>query len=214
LAAACPFAAAAPKERPEIMLKTTAVLGVAGLATLGATAQAQLIGASFRAPDFQGPSTLYTIDTGTGQTSGGIITNVRALTGLTYFNGTLWGLTDQFGRVNGQGVDTALLTFDAVTGQATVIGNTDEVGGFQPTEGDMDFDPATGLLYIADGDLGGTNNLNTFDFGVGSLSLVGPTGLDGTPTGFGGLSALTFVPSPGTGVLFLVCALAAGRRRR
>ncbi len=285
----------------------------AGLVLLLAApaSHAQLIGASFRAPDFQGPSALYDIDQTTGLATNGRDMNLDGLVGLSFFGNTLWGITDEFGSVNGSGVDTALVTVDIATGQSTIVGELGPVGGLLTSEGDIDFDPLTGRLYgvtsqlgesvlfeidtagvgttvisnvdagdlsgmaidnsgnlwaldtsfvfdatrpgarllrldtgtgdvlqeiqtdtvlgtvagmdfdpftnqlyIADGDFAGTNNLYTVDFITGSLDLVGPTGLDGAPTGFGGLSSLTFVPAPGAAPLLAIALFVSGRRRR
>jgi DNA-binding beta-propeller fold protein YncE len=76
----------------------------------------------------------------------------------------------------------------------------------------MDFHPATGALYVADGGLGdGTNKLYTLDPTTGALTLVGPTGVPA------GLAGLTFaIPEPTTSLLAgvsLMNGIFQGRRR-
>lgn len=73
----------------------------------------------------------------------------------------------------------------------------------------MDFDPATGTLYVADGGSGGANALFTLDPVTGALSEVGPLGIAS------GLSGLA-VPEPASSALTLatIAALAALAVRR
>lgn len=65
----------------------------------------------------------------------------------------------------------------------------------------MDFDPATGTLYVADGGGGGNNDLFTLDPATGVLTLVGPLG---RASGLSGLA----VPEPRAAALG-VAAIAA-----
>ncbi len=67
----------------------------------------------------------------------------------------------------------------------------------------MDFDPATGTLYVADGGAGGADALFTLDPATGVLSAVGPLGLAN------GLSGLA-VPEPGTTALAFAAIAALG----
>ena len=74
----------------------------------------------------------------------------------------------------------------------------------------MDFDPATGTLYVADGGTGGADALFTLDPATGGLTEIGPLGLAN------GLSGLA-VPEPDAAVLaaaaYLTLASVALRRR-
>jgi DNA-binding beta-propeller fold protein YncE len=67
----------------------------------------------------------------------------------------------------------------------------------------MDFDPASGTLYVADGGAGGANALFTLDPATGVLSEVGPLGLAN------GLSGLA-VPEPGAAALTYAVVAALG----
>jgi hypothetical protein len=71
----------------------------------------------------------------------------------------------------------------------------------------MDFDPATGTLWVADGGNGGADALFTLDPTTGALAEIGPLGLAN------GLSGLA-VPEPDAAWLGAIAALAlaAGRR--
>ena len=75
----------------------------------------------------------------------------------------------------------------------------------------MDFDPATGTLYVADGGTGGSDALFTLDPATGVLSEVGPLGLSN------GLSGLA-VPEPGAAALAVAAVVTLGcvatRRRQ
>ena len=72
----------------------------------------------------------------------------------------------------------------------------------------MDFDPATGTFYVADGGSGGTDSLYTLDPATGVLTAIGPLGIAG------GLSGLA-VPEPDTALLGIAaCAALAGVARR
>ena len=91
------------------------------------------------------------------------------------------------------------------------------------TVGGMAFDPDTGKLLIADGDTDGTNNLYSYDFAAGNLSLIGATGVGtfsvGTPPNaltVSGLSGLAFapVPEPMTAGLAAAGLVLLGLRRR
>ncbi len=70
----------------------------------------------------------------------------------------------------------------------------------------MTFNPATGLMYVADGYDDGTKMLYTLDPDTGVLTAIGPTGLDD------GLAGLAFIPEPGTLVLLVAGSLTLVRR--
>jgi hypothetical protein len=74
----------------------------------------------------------------------------------------------------------------------------------------MDFHPATGALYVADGGLNdGTDSLYTLNPATGALTLVGPTGLAD------GLAGLAFVvPEPTSAGLALAGVVGLAMRRR
>ena len=262
------------------------------LALCAATAsQAQMYGIMFRT----GGQTsglnpiLYDVDPATGAATNPRNVNVNDCVGITIdpATGVMYGLTDQFGRINNQsgtGGKNLLFSINPATGLATGIGRLDPSGVFQEFEGDIAFNPTTGVLwgvstsqngaaiytvnkatglatqvssylapnidisalafdavggmylldtryptapgpailvkvdpttgaalqtwttttplgtcagmafgpggvlYVADGDTGGTNNLYSFDFAAGGLVTVGPTGAaGGTYKGLAGL---------------------------
>lgn len=160
-----------------------------------------------------GTTLLFTIDPATAaNTEIGIVQLPNSdFSGLSFDNqGNLWGLDTSF-------------DFDPATRSSQLV-------RLDPTNGDvlqtvplsvalgtvagMDFNPVTGELFIADGDFAGTNNLYTADLSTGVLTSVGSLGLDGAPTGFGGLADIEFVPAPGAAGLLALAGLAATRRRR
>jgi hypothetical protein len=66
----------------------------------------------------------------------------------------------------------------------------------------MDFDPATGVLYVVEGGSHPVVNLYTLNPTTGVMAIVGPTGLSH------GLSGLTFkIPEPSTKLLFVYSAI-------
>ena len=98
--------------------------------------------------------TLYDVDPATGAATNGRAVNVNDAVGLAVSpaTGTLYGLTDQFGRINnqsGQGGKNLLFTIEPATGAATGVGRTDPAGGdaTQIFEGDLAFVPGTDTLY-------------------------------------------------------------------
>ncbi len=72
----------------------------------------------------------------------------------------------------------------------------------------MSFDPASGALYVADGESGGTDRLYTLNTTTGVLSEIGSTGLAN------GLAGLSFVPEPSSLLLLMLGAGAVLARRR
>ena len=70
----------------------------------------------------------------------------------------------------------------------------------------MDFNPDNGLLYIADGEIEGTNQLYTADLTTGVLTPLGTTAATG-------LTSLTFVPEPGSAIAVAGAGLLPAVRR-
>ncbi len=161
-------------------------------------------------------STLFKIDTVTGL--GTIISNVIPGGGLHLdisamafgANGDLYGLDTRYPDQPGPAI---LYRIDAASGSilntyttSTVLGNC----------AGMTFEPSTGRLLIADGDTGSTGNLYSFNFGSGTLDVIGATGASGSVSGgtvYTGFAGLAFVPAPGAS-LVLVGAAGMGLRRR
>jgi len=122
--------------------------------------------------------------------------------------------------------DISALAFDAAGTLYAIDTDTDTLLVIDPTDAStlpivdlsqplgalagMDFDPATGTLYVADGGGGGNDALFTLEPATGVLTLVGPLGLAD------GLSGLA-VPEPGAAALgvavFTALAGVAVRRR-
>ncbi len=112
--------------------------------------------------------------------------------GLTFDNsGTLYAL-DTYGE--------RLITLD--TSNADILSSVPlgAVAG-------MTFNPATGLMYVADGYDDGTKMLYTLDPDTGVLTEIGSTGLPD------GLAGLAFIPEPATLSFLLLCGLTMVRRR-
>lgn len=97
-----------------------------------------------------------------------------------------------------------LLTVDKTTG---AILTTTALSAALGSVAGMDVDPATGTLYVADGESDGTDTLYTLNPTTGVLTEVGPTGLPD------GLAGLAFVPEPTTLVLMMLGGAALMRRR-
>ena len=75
----------------------------------------------------------------------------------------------------------------------------------------MAFDPTSGLLYVTDGESGGTNRLYTLNTTNGVLTDIGASGVTN------GLSGLAFIPEPTTALLLatgMVLGIRSQRPRR
>lgn len=70
----------------------------------------------------------------------------------------------------------------------------------------MDFDPETGLLYVADGETDSTDTLYTLGISTGTLTPIGTTLT-------GGMAGLEFIPEPTTVSLLAIGGLGLMRRR-
>lgn len=70
----------------------------------------------------------------------------------------------------------------------------------------MDFDPDTGILFVADGGTDSTDTLYTLATDTGQLTVIGATQSRG-------VAGLDFIPDPGTFVLLGLGALLVGKRR-
>ncbi len=103
---------------------------------------------------------LYDINPATGAATNPRNVNVNDCVGIAIdpLTGTMYGMTDQFGRINnqsGQGGKNLLFSINPATGAATGIGRIDPTGAFQEFEGDMAFEPGTNALW------GITTNVNS-----------------------------------------------------
>jgi hypothetical protein len=154
---------------------------------------------------------LFTINTATGATSN--------FSNLPFFNNS--GVVDYSGLAfdpsgnmylldtasidpNGH-IETATASPFLVTGDAELSGALGQYAG-------MDYNPANGKFYVADGGTGG-GDLYTVNPATGSLSLVGSLGLSQ------GLAGLAFSPTPEPGTIAMLGSgfallMALGRRRR
>lgn len=116
-------------------------------------------------------------------------------------NGTLFALD------TGVSGNSRLLTLSKTTGQvlSSLTMNVNLGSGAGLT-----FDPTTGLGYVADGEVGGTNTLYSLNTATGALTSIGATGLAN------GLAGLTFVnvPEPTTLAAGAAAAVLVRRRRR
>lgn len=160
-----------------------------------------------------GVSLLFTIDPSTAaNTEIGILQRPGTdISGLSFSpDGTLWAL-DTGTDFNPATRESTLLRLDPVTAAIIEVVPLDIALG---TVAGMDFDPDTGVLVVADGDFLGNNQLYTVDIGTGAVAPLGPLGLDGAPTGFGGLSDIEFIPAPGSAAVLAASALVGLRRRR
>jgi hypothetical protein len=153
-------------------------------ATTPSWAQLALLG-----NDFNG--VLYDVDATTGAAGNPRSTGVTTLVGISFGpDGVLYGLA-----TFGSNFPNSLVSIDPATGAATVIGDT---GLDNIYEGDLDFDPTTGVLYGIQDAANAPSPprlLFTIDPSTGDATAVGDVG------GRGDLSAMAFDSS---GTLFVL----------
>ena len=132
----------------------SATLALCSLA-LAAAGSAQMVGIAFRTGGQNSGLNpyLYDVNPNTGAATNRRAVNVNDAIGITYGpDGKLYGMTDQFGRINnasGQGGKNLLFSIDPATGAATGIGRLDPAGAdeYQMFEGDLAFNPVDGTLW-------------------------------------------------------------------
>lgn len=107
----------------------------------------------------------YTVNPNTGVET--LVGPGNDATGLTFFNGVVYGVTDDDPNF--------LVTIDVSTGTATDVGNT----GVDIADGGLAVDTATGIMYMLDG---GTGNIYTVNIGTGATSLVASVSCVGSTT--------------------------------
>jgi hypothetical protein len=95
---------------------------------------------------------LYDVNPITGAATNPRNVNVNDCVGIAVdpSTGVMYGLTDQFGRINnlsGQGGKGLIFTINPTTGAATSVGRTDPTGVFQVLEGDIAFNPVDGSFW-------------------------------------------------------------------
>lgn len=143
-----------------------------------------------------GQRQLFTINLGTAVATPRPISLAGDPSGLAFgLDGTLYAIDTNLQQ---------LLTVDKTTGQTLTIKSLSRPLG--STVG-MDTDPATGILYVADGESSGTDKLYSLDPGTGTLTEIGPTGLAN------GLAGLAFLPEPNTLLLLLMALVVKPWRR-
>ena len=144
--------------------------------TAGSVCEATLIGSD-------NSGVLYDINVSTGLATNPRPTGLTALVGITFGpNGKLYGLT-------GYPVapTNTLVSINPATGAAMTIGAT---GLFNIFEGDLDFDPTTGLLYgVQNVPTSDSRQLFRIDAATGHATVVGSLGTSGD------FSAMAFSPS-------------------
>jgi DNA-binding beta-propeller fold protein YncE len=127
---------------------------------------------------------LRTVNTSTGATSAvGSMSYTLDASAMTFDNSGLLYVFD--------GTAGVLFTVDKTNGNMLSQTST-SLNGLGSVSG-MDFDPATGTLYVATGEkvfVGPPNSLYTLNTSTGAMALVGSYA--------GSLSGLQFVPEPGT----------------
>jgi hypothetical protein len=153
------------------MILHAATLTLVALAATSAAAQS-LIGC-----DFKGH--LYDVNFATGAATNPRTTQIDTLSGISFGpDGTLYGLT-----ALGSNFPNALLSFNPSNGGSNIIGYT----GLRIAEGDLDFDPSTGVLYgIENLPASGGRELFTIDTSTGVATVVGNVDTKGD------LSAMAF----------------------
>ena len=146
----------------------------------------------------KGQDLLYTFDLSSAKAAvKGTIVSSGDISAISFDDrGTLYAI-DQ--------LEQSLLTLDP--SNANIIKSTDLSISLGSTLG-MDFDPSSGIMYVADGSSDGTDTLYTVDLSTGVLSPVGPTGLTD------GLSGLAIVPEPYTISLLGLGSLLVFKKRR
>ena len=154
-------------------LEAAALSAVVAVAvTLPAQASTLLLGTGWPA------GVLYDVNTITGAATNPRPTGISRLVGITAGDdGFLYGMS---------GSTRELHRIDPITGDSEVIG---DLGPFGSAEGDLDFDPITGLLYTAARGMkspGAALGLMSFDPGTGETRQVGafPTGGDPSAVAF------------------------------
>ena len=95
---------------------------------------------------------LYDVNLATGAATNPRNINVNNTVGIAIDpeSGMLYGLTDQFGRINnqsGQGGKNLVFTINPATGAATAVGRVDPTGVFQVFEGDIALNPVDGGFW-------------------------------------------------------------------
>ena len=144
---------------------------------------------------------LYDVDRATGAATNPRNVNVNNLVGISYGpGGTLYGLTDNFGRINnvaGQGGRGLLVSIDPATGQATGIGRVDPTAtDILVFEGDLAYRASTDTLYGLSTRVNGAQ-IFTIDTATGAGTVVATVA---APAGTGpaanfDLSAMAFAPN-------------------
>lgn len=159
--------------------------GIYGLAfTPLVSGQSSLLGSSIAFTPSGAFGVLYDIDIATGRATNPRTTAIQSLMGIFFSpTGVLYGISAQ---------DESLYTIDPLTGASTLIGST----GLNVFEGDLDFQPQTGVLFgIGDFPAGATKpNLFTVNTTTGQGTVVGSRKR-------ADLSAMAFSP---TGALFTI----------
>jgi DNA-binding beta-propeller fold protein YncE len=185
---------------------TPTLVGSTGLSNIfeGDLAFQPGTGVLFGVQDVPSAHRLFTIDvtTGTATIVGNVSGSPGDLSGMAFApNGTLYMLDTSAG---------SLLAVNPGTGNVlssvSLSTHLGDVAGFE-------FDPVTGVAYVADGHTSGTGQLYTLNLATGGLTAVGPTGATD------GLAGLAFnpvtAPEPASvGLLGGAMGLLALRRRR
>jgi len=111
---------------------------------------------------------LYDVDPATGATSNPRSTGIPLLTGIAYSPaGVLYGISNRDAVVN----PNSLFRIDPVTGASTLVGPT---GLRAIVEGDLAFNPATGVLYGVTNVETAAREMFTINPATGAATIVGP----------------------------------------